>query len=737
VRAASQFAIALLLVSTARASGESTVAIRLLVDPPQPIRAVALRAGGEVHACAVQDGHLIVPAGLPLPWTVAQLRFEPTSYTARELEARAPLLLRALGELKIRFRPPPAPAAQVEAFLLRNREEAAQDVVLTRDGEGNFRTSLAAGTYAGAFFTGARGTRIRSGIVVAPRQVTEIADLSLEPTASVSLRVVDGKTKRPVPGATVKWSPPPALNAEIARHLFRRFWSATTDRSGLVTFPQLGPPPVPARWSVEAPGYALTLTQQVLVAETSRMVVPDTQLRPESIIVVNFLAPREAEDFRGATLIVCAPEGEDSARYEPFLRQSLREGENKLSLGRFGKIRFLIEAKGGRKLLYHDVELSPEDQSVVIAPLATEIHGVVRRQDIPVEGVLMTAADGRDARMIVARATTDRSGRYSLTTFQSGEVLLYTSGPYANRAAAESMDVAPMFKTLRLGGDRQVRADFQFPTSGATIAVIDAKSRAPLRARLRGTLEARGRASSIALETDDKGIARIAGAREGSAKVSVRARGYRALEVTLPVGDPASNHTIALTPGGIIRGRVLDLAGAPLSGALILGGYPGVLAMQGYIQSVTDSSGRFEIESPPEPGAPVYVVASGHALGVFHVRDGVDPVVRLAPPNAGAVRLVAGQNAPGTLSLFLAAPRGGAIIPSGVFDDLARVNGLSLFQLNSTATDGTLILPEFLPPGSYTLYRMRTPDKPFAEIFDPVAELRVPARAGSVLSIPE
>jgi hypothetical protein len=484
--------------------------------------------------------------------------------------------------------------------------------------------------------------------------------------------------------------------------------------------------------------YARTLTQQVLVGDTQRMVVPDTQLRPESTVVVDVLAPRDAEEFRGATLLACAPEGEDSPRYEPFLRQPLREGENKLSLGRFGRIRFLIEARGGRKLLYHDAELTPEDERVVIAPLATEIHGVVRRQDVPVEGVVMTAADGRDARVIVARATTDRSGRYSMTTFQSGEVLLYTSGPYANRAAAESMQVEPMFKNLRLNGDRQVRADFQFPTSGATIAVIDAKSGAPLRARIRGMLEARGRANSFALETDDKGIAKIDGAREGSAKMAVRARGYRAREVTVSVGDPASVHTIALTPGGTIRGRVLDLAGAPVAGALILGGYPGPLAMQGYVQSVTDSSGGFEIESSPEPGAPVYVVASGHALGIFQVvRDDVDRVIRLAPPNAGAVRLVAGQSAPGTLSLFLAAPHGGAIIPSGVFDDLGRVNGLSLFQLNSAAADGTLILPEFLPPGSYTLYRMRKPDKPFAEVFDPVAELRVPARAGSVLAIPE
>ena len=735
--APSQFAIALLLVTAVHSSGEPSVAIRLLVDPPQTIRAVAVRAGGEVHACAVQDGHLIVPAGLPLPWTVAQLRFEPTTYSARDLEAGAPLLLRARGELKIRFRPVPALAARVDAFLLRNREEAAQSVILTRDDDGNFRTALTAGTYAGAFFTGTRGTRIRSGIVVAPGQVTEIADLSLEPTASVSLRVVDGKTRRPVSGATVTWSPPPALNAEIAGPLFRRFWSATTDRSGVVTFAQFGPPPIPARWSVEGRGYARTLTQQVLVADTQRMTVPDTQLSPESIVVVDVLVPRDAEEFRGATLLACAPESEDSPRYEPFLRQPLRESGNKLSLGRFGKIRFLIEAKGGRKLLYHDVELSPEDGRVVIAPLATEIHGVVRRQDVPVEGVLMTAADGRDARMIVARATTDRSGRYSLTTFQSGEVLLYTSGPYANRAAAESMQVEPMFKTVRLGGDRQVRADFEFPGSGATIAVIDAKSRAPLRARIRGTLEARGRAISLALETDDKGVARIDGAREGSARMAVHARGYRAREVTVPVGDPDSIHTIELVPGGIVRGRVFDLAGAPVAGALILGGYPGVLAMQGYIQSVTDSSGWFEIESPPEPGAPVYVVASGHALGLFHVRHDVDPVVRLTPPNAGAERLVAGQNAPGTLSLFLAAPHGGAIIPSGVFDDLGRVNGLSLFQLNSTATDGTLILPEFLPPGSYTLYRMRKPDKPFAEVFDPVAELRVPARAGSVLSIPQ
>ena len=729
------FVGAALFLSVA-ASAESFIAVPLRVEPPQSVRAMVLNAGGELYPCEVRDGAILVPASAPLPWTVAQLRFEPTVYTARDREMKAPLLLRALGELRVQFRPAPAPREAVKAWLLQNGEQIPEEMSFKPD-DGSFRTSLPSGTYAGAFFTDSRGSRIRSGIVIAPGKVTELGELALEPTGSVTLRVVDAKSRRPVTGARVTWSPPAALNADVARHLFSRAWSATTDRAGLVAFRAIGPPPVPVRWSVEARGYAPALTQQVLIGDVERKVLADTPLRPESFVILDFLLPRDGAAFHGASLVVSEPEDEEALRYEPFLRQPLRERENKLKLGRSGRLRFSIESKDARKLLYVDRDISPDGDRFVLAPIATEISGTVRRQNLPVEGVAITVADGRDARMIVGKATTDRSGRYAISTFQSGQVLLYASGPYESRAASASTMAPPIFRTLQLAGEREVRVDLQLPTSGATIAVIDAESRAPLRARVEGSLtETGGRMTGVSLETDERGTARIAGARKGKAKVFVTAKGYRGREIALDVGDDTSATTVALTRGGSITGRVVDPAGTAVAGAQILGGYPAPMAIQGHFRAVTDASGRFEIEGA-ESGTTFYIVARSYALVVSVMREDGENLVRLVPPNPGAVRLVAGPDPPKTLEMYIVAPQGSAIIPYGVFHELATANAVSSFQLNSAGKDGTLILPEFLSPGSYRLLRVRPTGKPWMEEFDHIADLRVPARPGSIVTIPE
>lgn len=720
---------------TVSAHAESFVAVPLRVEPPRDVRAVVLNAGGNVYACQVRDGQLLVPADAPMPWTVAQLRFEATTYTARDREMKTPLVLRELGEMRVRFRPMPAPAESVRVWMLRNGEQRPDELALRRDGD-SFGASLAPGTYAGAFFTDSRGTRIRSGIVIPPGQVAEIDELALEPTGSVTLRVVDGKSKRPVQGAKVTWSPPAALNAPVAKHLFSRAWSATTDRAGVVTLRSIGPPPVPARWAVEARGHAPTITQQVLIGDTQRVVVPDTPLRPESIVIVDFLLPRDDEPFEGATLVVSArEEGDTLRRWIPFLRQPLREGENKLKLSRFGTIRFSIESKEGKKLLWHDTEVTPDVARVVIAPIPTEITGVVRREKMPVEGVSITVADGHDPKMIVGKAATDSSGRYSISTFQSGDVLVYTNGPYASRESVTSTATTPVLKTVRLAGEREVRVDFQLPTSGATIIVVDAESRAPLRANLFGTLtDKSGRGTGIYLETDDRGTTKVVGAREGKAKAFVRSKGYRGRELIFDVGNDLPPTTIELTAGGVLTGRVLDPAGVPVPNASVLGGYPAPMSPQGHFQTSTDATGRFEVEGA-EPGTTFYVVAGGHALAVANLREETENVVRLAPLNASVVRVVAERGPLERLPFIVAAPVGGAIIPQGVLIELAEANGMSIFQLTSSGKDGTLILPELLAPGSYALYRVRPTGKPFAEAIELLAELRVPAPAGSIITI--
>src|SRR5258707_2736962 len=69
------------------------------IEPPQRVLAITLESNGTAVPVAVTNGRAKIPAELPLPWKVAQLRFEPTIYTEADLTAQRPLLLRELGRL--------------------------------------------------------------------------------------------------------------------------------------------------------------------------------------------------------------------------------------------------------------------------------------------------------------------------------------------------------------------------------------------------------------------------------------------------------------------------------------------------------------------------------------------------------------------------------------------------------------------------------------------------------------
>lgn len=710
----------------------SFLAIPLRTDPPQQVGAIVLQAGESARACEVRNGAIMVPSDLPLPWTVAQLRFEPTSYTREDLKRRAPLVLRELGQIRLRLRPMPAAAETVRAQVLRNGEKSPFEVLLTKDDQNGLRGALASGTYAAAFVGDVRGTRIRSGIVVAPGQTTELGELAFEPSASVTLRVVDGKSTEPVANAQVMWSPPDALNAEVAHILYGRLWSSTTNREGIVTIRSIGPPPIPARWMVKADGYAPTLTSRTLITDTRNVALPDTRLRPETVLVIDVALPKPSDEFRGASLVLGEPESDATPRYRPASRQPLVDGENRLKLTSLGRKRISIQDRLGKTLFYRDLDLQPDDLRMTIAPLPTRISGVVRTPEGPLEGALVTAADGKDARTIHAKVTTDRTGGYALSIYQSGRVLIYATGPRGSEGASSGA----VLKDIVLSGEPERTLDLELPSAGAEFRVIDAENRLPLRARIHGRLTQRdGSSSGVFAETDSAGKGTITRMAEGSAKLVVRANGYRAHEVEVEIRTDVPEYTVALSKGGRISGRVVDRHGAPIPNAQILGGFPEPFAPQGRFATTTDPAGRFDFEDNPEPGTMFYVAAQGYALGTTLLRENVDNIVTLSPPNAGALALVAGHGPPKKLSLLMPGIPGGEIIPWEVFRTLALLNGMSPFQLMSSGAEGTLIFPEFLPAGTWTLYLVRTERR--VTHFDRVSDIVVPARPGTVISIPE
>jgi len=707
-------------------AADSYVRVPVEVIPPQEIRAISLRAGEDTRSFEVRDGVLLVSADFPMPWTVALTRFEPAVYTRADRERGALLRLAELGTVSVRLRGTAQKSEAVTACVLRAEESAPLEVSLVADDSGVFRTRLRSGVYAAAFLGSGRATRIRSGIVIRPGQVTDLGELPFEPGGAVTLRVVDDKSRRPVAGASVTWSPPAALNADVARRLFSKIWSATTDRAGRVTFRTIGPPPLPARWSVRAEGYAPTVTAQALVSGTSPVVLADTMLRAESVLIVETQLPQPDRDFREASVMLSEPEDEISPRYELVARQPLREEQNQFRVANTGRMRLTIESKQGRKLYYKDISVEPGENRVVLTPIPTKVMGRVTRAEKTLEGVFVIAADRHDARVILAQTRTDSSGEYALSTYQVGRVFLYTNGPRENGVMAGSED-----RDLSLGDKPEVRVDFELPTAGVSILVVDAQTGAPLRARAQGVLRSGNTGRGAFIETDEDGRGRIIGAPVGKATVFIRAEGYRGREITLDVDVDTPEVKIELTRGGSISGRVIDGSGTPIAGARVFGAYPSAMDMQGRFEETTDAAGRFRFQDSPEPGTPFYVFAKGTALSVAFLREGIENVVRVSPPNAGAVTIVSNHALPKTLNLFLPVLREGTVIPYGALAELALLNGMTPFQLLSTGRDGTLVLPEFLAPGNYTLCIVRSKDR--RQELERVSELKVPAPAGAVI----
>src|SRR6266542_376719 len=250
------------------------------VDPPQRVATILLQRTGTPVAVAVANGKAKVPAGLPLPWKVAQPRLVPTVYTQADMDAQRPLLLRELGRLTGAVREGGHAINRDFVLLLRangTAEVEERKVSGTPASAGAFETLLPAGTYQAVIASASCGTRLRSGIVIKPGVRTDLGSITCEPTFTVSFRVVDAKTGAPVAGARVLWDPSDTLNAQDAKVMYARRWSAQTDKRGAVAI-KVGPVPIPVRWRIEADGYAIERTRRFEFFESKEATIADVKL---------------------------------------------------------------------------------------------------------------------------------------------------------------------------------------------------------------------------------------------------------------------------------------------------------------------------------------------------------------------------------------------------------------------------------------------------------------------------
>jgi hypothetical protein len=703
------------------------------IDPPQAISAIALRSGDHTVSVGIKNGVALVPSDLPLPWTVNALRFEKSVFTQSDLDGNRPLILRELGRIHGVLRSAKPLEREQRALLLwRTASKTVDEVDFTPDAAGSFTVSMPSGLYYAAVLGELTGTRIRPGIVVDAGQTTDIGELIIEPTTRVSIRVVDEKKRTPVAGAKVSWAPPFALNSEVAASLYARRWSAVTDRRGMAILPSVGPPPIPLRWRIAASAYAPQVTRPIGLRDTRPVSLPDVLLRTEATVVVRTQLPRyDAGELRNARIAVG---DQDEANPARFIRNNidlpLHEGEQKFVSGTYGHKRLWVANASGRRILYVDFDVDSDVTFVNLAPRPIHIAGEVKRTSTAIPRAIVRVADPHEATTVLASATTDDQGRYRITTFQSGRLHLYAIE--ANRAGVESHAVA---QDLDTAGGAEYQMDFDLPAGGASIRVVDAATSKPLRAIVDRRLEyGDGRGEMGMGQTDENGRLALVGYPAGKVHFSVSAALHYTREVDIALADEPSETLIQLDPSKPITGQVVDMRGNPLSGAIVEGGYLTELAQQPSFSTTTDETGHFQFEFAPEPGTIFYVVAARHTLGITTLQPDHENVIAVSSPGRGGVFLMPDHAPPKKLYLVMVAPDGADYIPIGPLYDLAEANGLQSYQLLGTAKDGSVALPEFLPPGSYNLYIALTGGRPVH--YQKVGAISLPGDRNRVLTFP-
>jgi protocatechuate 3,4-dioxygenase beta subunit len=702
--------------------------IRVQLSPPQLVKAIALRTAATTRSLEVANGVVSIPDDLIPPFTVSLSRFEPTTYTAADLSQHRPLLLRELGILRGRLRRPAmAGNEHVTFILIRAGSKAVDEIPLTPSAEGVFETRLAEGLYEGAILGERTGSRIRPGIVMAAGQQTDLGDILCTPTATVAFRVVDAKRRQPVARASVAWDPPGIMNSDTARLIYARRWSAVTDARGRVTFSSVGPAPVPLRWRIRAEGHAATATPVVDLKEPRALMLTDVALRSQAAIVARIALPKDASDFRGASLELAEANEDPRPKFISSSRVPLHEGTITLPLQSYGRKRLSIESSSGRKLLYREVDAGAETTIVDLAPVPITVHGTVRRRGEGLAGAFVQLVDRHDSKIILGSVNADLQGAYDLRTYQSGDLLMYAMEPYrpGRDAFAAHQEVALTAPDYR--------ADFELPPSGGSVRIVDGTTGAAIRATIDCRLEFKGGGATMGFkETDDAGRLVFDGFPDGVAHLNVQARGYRAKTIDVPLNSSAVETTVALDRSGIFTGRVIGANGVPIPGARISGGYADEMASTASFQAVSDAEGRFHFDSEPQPGTTFYIAAAGHALGITTLETGRENIVTLMPPGRGVVYLLPG-NAPPTKSLpVMAAPIDGDYIPQDVLIDLGELNGLNIFQLLGTARDGSVVLPQFLPPGTFNLYVARPGGKIY--VYQKVGTVTLPVQGKTVIA---
>jgi hypothetical protein len=156
--------------------------ISVAVAPPQRIRRVFLISGEKEIPLEIERRQLTVPAGVPLPWEFRLEHFEPTIYTAANLAASRPLVMKELGTIRGMLDRPSPSGAERFTWFLRQRVPPSVTAVPIEVGEnGEFEFHIRGGLYEGSALGERCASKIRSRIMVNPGRVTDLGRIPCDP----------------------------------------------------------------------------------------------------------------------------------------------------------------------------------------------------------------------------------------------------------------------------------------------------------------------------------------------------------------------------------------------------------------------------------------------------------------------------------------------------------------------------------------------------------------------------
>ena len=119
---------------------------------------------------------------------------------------------------------------------------------------------------------------------------------------------------------------------------------------------------------------------------------------------------------------------------------------------------------------------------------------------------------------------------------------------------------------------------------------------------------------SAVLQSDEAGRFKIPNLLPGEMVLTLQAKGLEPQTLDLAVTNPMPELKVAMMPGKILKGRVLDESGQPVAGASVQLDRVNLEPLDFDWSTTTDSQGRFQWDSAPSGERPYLIAAEGYNL---------------------------------------------------------------------------------------------------------------------------